>query len=296
MSRTGAGRAQRVLAALGLVGLLSACASAPQPRSTPASPLLQRISATATGDFASSLEETDPARLLTVAAEPLIGGGNQLILNLVQQEPGVAARRFRLALRQTPDTAAYPLEGVFAPLDGDGRVVAECPLVVRTGAQGLSASTEVESCRFGSGDEQIGLAKELLFGGDQVRVADRLVRGSGLEAETISLTELRFYRLIQYTGWVGVREGEQWRIARDLRLDTANDSIEPVDAAGMSLGLLIQLDHVRMEDSGEPIVRLSVIDAQEERTLGRAWSEPGAARIGLATPTIQVGLERLGSR
>jgi len=294
---TGVGnRSPAVLTLCGLVSLLTGCASAPETRSASASSLLQQISATATGDYASSLEETDPALLLTVAAEPLVGGGDQLTLNLVQQEPGVSVRRFRLALRQTPETATYPLEGVLAPLGADGRVVAECPLVVRTGAQGLSVSTEAESCVFGTGTDRIGLAKELLFSGEQVRVADRLVRGSGPDSETLSLTELRFHRLIQYTGWVGVREGDQWRIARDLRLDTANDSFEPVDAAGMSLGLIIQLDHARLEDTGETIVRLSVVDLQEERTLARAWSEPGAARIGLATPTIQVGLERLGSR
>jgi hypothetical protein len=281
---------------LALFGVLAGCASVPEPRNATVSPLLQQISASATGDFASSLDDTDPAVLLTVAAEALVGGSDRLILNLIQQEPGVAVRRFKLALRQTPEGTPNPLAGVFAPLDSNGSVVAECPMVVRAGAQGLSASTEAETCVFGTGAERIGLAKELLFSGDQVRVADRLLRGSGPDAETLSLTELRFYRLIQYAGWVGVREGDQWRIARDIRLDTANDSIEPVDAAGMSLGLIIQLDHVQLEDSDNPIVRLSVVDAQGETTIGRAWSEPGSARIGLATPTVQVGLERVGFR
>ena len=280
--------------ALILLVLATACASIAEPESRTTSPLLQQISATASGDFATSLDETDPAILLTVSSEPLISGSRSIVLNLVQQAPDAPTRRFRLKLEETTPGAAYPLTGALAPLGPDGRSIAECPVVVRTGSMGLSVSTEVSSCQFGAGAESVGLAKELLFSGSQVRIADRLVRVTDSEQDPASETELRFFRLNRYTGWVGVSEGDEWRIARDIQLDTANGSIEPLDAAGMSLGIIVQLDQAVMPGQAEQtIVRLTVLDAEEQETIARSWSEPGASRIGLATPEVQVGLERL---
>jgi hypothetical protein len=273
--------------------LLSACASVPEQEARSISPLLQQISATATGDFATSLDETDPALLLTVSTEPMVPGSRTLVLNLFQQTADAAPRRFRMALSETSPGAAFPLIGVLATLDPNGRAIAECPLVVRTGSMGLNVSPEAATCQFGTGEERLGLTKEMWFSGAQVRVADRVLRLSGSEPEDVSVSELRFFRLNRYSGWVGVLEGDEWRIARDIQLDTANGSLEPVDAAGMTLGVIVQLDQTVLPGGSQPaIVRLTVLDARENRTLARTWSEPGARRIGLATPEVQVGLER----
>jgi len=282
-----------VALALSVLALLPACTALPEQESEASSPMLQQIAATASGDFATSLDETDPTLLLTVASEPLVSSSRTLTLNLTQQAPDTPIRRFSLTLNQAEAAAAYPLSGTLAPLAPDGRAIAECPVVVRTGPMGLSASTEVATCQFGSGTGRVGLAKELLFSGSQIRIADRVESLSRPDQERVSATELRFFRLAQYSGWVGVFEGGQWRIARDVRLDTANGSIEPLDAVGMSLGVIVQLDKALLQDDSEsPILRLTVLNAAGDRTLARAWSALGANRIGLATPEVQVGLDR----
>lgn len=286
-------QARPAITSLAMVALLAACSSLPEREVRNTTALLQQIAASASGDFATSLDETDPALLLTVAPEPMVSNSRSLVLNLTQQAPETQARRFRLTLTESAPAAPNPLSGTLAPLGLDGRAVARCPLTVRTGSMGVSAETSAASCQFGPDDRRMGLAKELLFDGRQVRVADRLVRLTGAEAEELSLTELRFFRLDQYSGWIGVPDGDRWRIARDVRIDTANGSIEPVDAAGMSLGVIVQLDQTMLADSPErTILRLTVLDAVDERTLGRSWSESGADRIGLATPEVQIGLER----
>jgi len=277
-----------------LVAFLTACATVAEQDPTTTSPLLQQISASATGDFSTSLDDTDPALLLTVSSEPLVPANRELTLNLFQQSSDAPARRFRLSLKTTDVASAYPLSGTLAPLLPNGRAIAECPVVVRTSSMGLSVMTEAASCQFGTGNERVGLAKELLFSGSQVRIADRLVSLAQTGQDDVPLTELRFYRLNRYTGWIGVSEGGQWRIAREIQVDTANGRIEPLDAAGMSLGVIIQLDQTMLEGASEqPIVRLTILNAKEETTLARSWSEPGAQRIGIATPQVQVGLERV---
>ncbi len=280
-----------------LAALTAGCAtpgsSGSSSEATSPAPILQQIAATATGDFATSLRDAEQSRLLTVVAEPLLSAGQPLILNLTQQAAEAAPRRFRLLINASTE-APYPLNGMLAPLNANGQVIAQCPLTVRTSAQGLSATTQAESCRFGEGAEQIGLVKEFLFAGDQIRIADRLFEvGSGqVAAGPVSDLALRFYRLTQYEGWMGVLEGDNWRIARGLEIDTANGRIEPVDAAGMSLGVIIELDRTELDEQNQPILRLSVLDAQTESTLARTWGDPGARRIGLALPELQVGLER----
>jgi hypothetical protein len=257
--------------------------------------MLRQIAATASGDYVGSqADDQESTLLLTVAGEPLTASARRLVLNLTQQAPGQALRRFRLTLAESPEATGGSLIGNLAPLGPRGAVIAECPLTVRMSSAGLSATTRAESCQFGSGQERVGLAKEFLFAGDQVRIADRLVRASADDLQAQSVTELRFFRLREYRGWVGVAEAGQWRIARDVEIDTALEVVEPVDAAGMSLGILLELEHALMPGSeAAAILRINVVDAETRKTLVRSWSEADSDRIGLATEGVQVGLERV---
>ncbi|MEN1727294.1 MAG: hypothetical protein AAGJ52_02530 [Pseudomonadota bacterium] len=273
--------------------LLAACASAPEQRSAASpDPMLQQIAATATGDFATGLDGSGSALLLTVAADPLISADQTLTLNLTQQQAGTAPRQFVLQIERARE-APFELSGVLAPLTSSAQVIAQCPLRVGTSAQGVSATTDAESCRFGEAGGQVGLIKEFLFAGDQIRIADRLSGGPSGSQDTISEQLLRFYRLNRYEGWSGVLEDGSWRVARDLIVDTANGRIEPLDAAGMGLGIIIELDRGELDGDQQPIVRLTVKDSETLETLARSWAAPGARRMGIALPDLQVGLERV---
>jgi len=284
---------KRGLAAALLI-TLSSCTSLPDKADRPdAAPLLRQIAATVSGDFAATPAEQQNAMiLLTVAAEPLTASSDRLALALTQQASDTSLRRFRLTLFESP-TAEARLAGILAPLAPNGGVISECPMRVRMNSNGLSAATDAASCQFGSGAERVGLAKEFLFTGDQIRVADRIQRPAQNNTGDQTISELRFFRLSQYRGWVGVSEAGEWRIARNVQIDTAQGFIEPVDAAGMALGVTVELEHALMPGSdGDSILRLSVVDSQSGTTLARSWTQAGAERLGLATDSVQIGLER----
>lgn len=283
--------------------LLAACASSSIQSTAPGSPplVLQQISTTATGDFVTSLDQARSTVLLTVVAEPLLSAEQPLALNLTQQAENSSPRRFRLLINANEaDTRGESrLSGTLAPISANGRAIAECPLAITISAQGLSASTQADSCQFGQAGEQIGLIKELLFTGDQVRVADRLIDltsarlGNGSQPKAISDTSIQFFRLSRYQGWGGVLEGDEWRIARELEIDTADGRIEPVDAAGMSLGFVIELDRSVLEGQDISVVRLTVRDVETNQTIARSWAQSNTRQLGIALPALQIGLERM---
>jgi len=267
--------------------LMIACASPGARQPAPGDPLMQRLAAALGGDYATSPGDRSVAKsLISVAAEPVLGE-TPLVLNMVQESEDGGRQRFRLAISRSDTVSGF--SGQLAAIDTGGRVLVVCPVTVALGEGRLNVSTRQDSCRFGQGDEGRGLIKEMAFDGQRIRIAEQVVSDDGLpqsDARTLS-----FHRLARFSGWAGVLEGERWRVTRDLDLDTASVIEQPVDAAGMSLGIAIELDFYTLEDSD--MLRLTAIDLATGQTLGRAWAEPTTELIGLALPDLQIGLRRL---
>ncbi len=248
---------------------------------------MQRLAAALGGDYATSPGDRSVAKsLISVAAEPVLGE-TPLVLNMVQESEDGGRQRFRLAISRGDTVSGF--SGQLAAIDTVGRVLVVCPVTVALGEGRLNVSTRQDSCRFGQGDDGRGLIKEMAFDGQRIRIAEQVVFNDGPpQSDTRTLS---FHRLARFSGWAGVLEGERWRVTRDLDLDTASAIEQPVDAAGMSLGIAIELDFHTLEDSD--MLRLTAIDLATGRTLGRAWAEPSTELIGLALPDLQIGLRRL---
>lgn len=239
------------------------------------------------GEYVSVREDQRPAQALTISREAG-GEGNRLGLSMRQAAVnGEDARRFGLKLE--PGAMSNRLEGEFALLDPQGRARRSCPMTFQVSERGLVGETDPTSCRFGDGEDSVGLLKEIAFDGSELTIGDRLVSPDSGEAVGNDRI-IRFLPARGYEGWLGVQEDGQWRVARNFSLRTG-ESIEPLDAAEMSLGLSISLNYYRMERGGdETLMRLTVTRLEDGSVVAEAWAAPGSDTIGVALPDLQVGL------
>lgn len=276
-------RAAWALAAALALGGCAVTPSAEEPEHSSA--VLQQIAARLPGDYLSVREDDLGARTLTI--ERRSGDGvTGLALSMIQSGGG-EVRRY--GIRLEPGAMDNRLDGEFALLDSRGSARRSCPMAFHLNEQGLVGETDPASCRFGEESESVGLLKEIAFDGSTLRIGDRLVdpeTGEPLGPDQI----IRFLPSRAFSGWLGVREGEEWRVARDFKLQTGGD-IEPLDAAQMSLGVSITLNYYRMErGSDETLMRLTVTELRTGRVVAESWAAPGSATIGLVLPDLQVGL------
>lgn len=287
--RTRNGTRRLLIAAfsLGLAG----CAATPEADVDPArpSPLLQQIASRMPGDYLSV--QDDGQRPQSLAIESLPGDApRSLGLRMVQSDSeGDNVRRYGLKLESTE--IENRLAGEFALLDAQGQSRHTCAMTFHATSRRLVGETEPASCRFGDGDDTVGLLKEIAFDGSTITIGDRLVdpeSGEALGHDRV----IRFMPLRQYEGWLGVREGDEWRVAREFELATG-ESIEPLDAAEMSLGVRITLDYYRMDRDGDQVLmRLTVLDHRSGKVLAESWATPGSTTLGIVLPDLQVGLRR----
>ncbi len=274
---------------------VAACTTSPERKPGPSvnDPVLEQLAATLPGDYATSAVDANNMLLLTVTTAPLIRQ-DPLVFYLTQQQSGQPNRRFALALRRAELPGAY--EGFFAPLDASDRPVRRCDIDVTLRSSGLSAVTDPQTCQFGQGDAALGLIKEFAFDGNQLVIADRLVAASTATAGAATIIQDQihsFHRIVRFTGWAGIKEGESWRLTRSIELDSANGQSEPLDAAGMALGFVVTLSRQRLDQMDTPILRLSVFDPDSGKTIAQSWADPDARAIGIALPDLQIGLTRV---
>lgn len=278
-------RAARV-SAVALALLLGGCAVTPGAEEPERPwPVLRQIAERLPGNYLSVREEGLGERALSIERR---NGDDAtgLVLSMIQSD-GEGMRRYGLKLE--PGALENRLDGEFALLDARGRVRRSCPMDFHLTERELVGKTDPASCRFGEESESVGLLKEIAFDGSMLRIGDRLVdpaTGEPLGPDQI----IRFLPSRAYSGWLGIREGEQWRVARDFKLQTGGN-IEPVDAADMSLGISIALNYYRMErGSDETLMRLTVTELRTGKVVAESWAAPGSATIGVALPDLQVGL------
>jgi hypothetical protein len=272
--------------------ILSACAASParQPETPPETPVLAQLEARLPGRYVSVRGGDQPFQHLRIERVDA-QAGRELELRLTQRgERGSPARVFGLRLSAT--TIATRLRGELALLDASGESRRSCPMVFQAGDEGLVGETDAGQCLFGVGDETVGLLKEMAFDGSRLTIGDRLIDPASGQPRGEDRV-ITFLPELEFEGWAGRLEGERWRVAQSFSLAPGQGTTEPLDAADMPLGFGISLDYYRMEQNPEDILlRLTVRDPNTGEISGEAWAEPQSGRIGLALPTIQVGLER----
>lgn len=215
------------------------------------------------------------------------GDPRWLRILLAQSAAGEATRRFALEL--TPGARPDQFQGQFLPLGTAGALLEPCNMNFTLVSAGFSGETDPLECRFGEGDQAVGLLKEIAFDGQQIVIADQLYDPAS-RTPLDDVRTLRFFRERRFHGWAGVRQGDSWRLASELVLHSEGDQIVPEDADGRSLGLRLQLARVLWREDQPPILRLSVYDEATGQLLGYSWADPDATQLGINLPDFQAGL------
>lgn len=285
------GRASLKCAQLAAIAMMvTGCALT--PRQTVDETVDSRLGAIASalpGQYASVADSRDGhIRNLLIEARPA-ADPNALRLELTQSD-GERQRRFLLTLE--PDHNALNLAGRFAPLDGDGQTLAHCAMRFHLRDGGLVGMTDPEECRFGQGEQAVGLLKEMAFDGWQLVIGDQVL-SAGAAGEAGPADIVTYLPAVHFSGWAGRLEGDAWRIARDIRLRPDGRPEQPVDAADMSLEVDLRLGYYRLPDDDRQLLRLTLTNRADGTLLGESWSDASASSIGLALPGFQVGLERM---
>lgn len=275
-----------------LLPLMAGCAATSQKQTSAErvpSPAMQQIANRLPGEYISIRDEDRPAQSLRIERRSS-SGPEILALSLVQNDADGGNLR-RYGLRLEAGSVENRLEGEFALLQAGGQARRSCPMDFHLTERGLVGETDPASCLFGEGAAAVGLLKEIAFDGRRISIGDRLVDPASGQARGDDQV-IRFLPAPVYSGWLGVREGGDWRVARDFRLTTGGQ-IEPLDAAQMSLGVSIEVAYYRMEDDdSDTLMRLTLSDPDSGDIIAESWAEPGSRTIGVALPDLQVGLNR----
>lgn len=272
--------------------LLTGCAATGDAlRESPSSAAsLEMIAAAVRGDYVSIRRVGDTTESVQLRVSPEFFGAG-LALNLSQQQ-GSQIRRFRLELPAGTNPERF--QARFIPLHTAG-VAADsaCDMDFRLSAGRLVGQTDPDACRFQSQELLIGLLKEIAFEADRVLMADQLMLADGSplgEPDRLSLA-----RVSHFSGTLATLDGGVWRVARNVQLSSGGSLIEPLDAAGMSLGLVLNLELVQSREQNVPALRLQVIDEQGERVKGEVWGDIDSTLLGLSLDSLRLELQRQGA-
>lgn len=270
--------------------LLIGCAGTPEPTRDPSPPRqteLDAIAAAIAGDYVAIKRPGDtlePVRLRVEAEPDAIGAA----LLMTQVSAGVE-RRFRLQLG--PGASPETFDARFIPLRaGRDDAGPACAMRFRLAAGLLVGETDPDECRFQSGGLSIGLLKEISFEGDRILMADQLLLEDG--SPFADADRLALGRVTEFSGMLAHNEHGSWRIARNLRLASGGNLVEPLDAAGMSLGVLLNLELVESMERQVPALRLQVLDEATGRVTAEVWNDIDAGLIGLGLETLRIELYR----
>ncbi|MEX2498197.1 MAG: hypothetical protein WD397_04905 [Wenzhouxiangellaceae bacterium] len=286
------------LPVLALAWLAGCAAPADQPDADATIQSAERVARMLAGNYVGTSKQSgspvDSGGLvrLEVRVERIAASG--VVVRMEQREDDSAPRSFVVVFR--PTMIGTRLEGDFSPLDPQGRELGSCPIEVSVQSDGFVARTSAASCRFGQGEGAAALIKEIAHDGQRLVIGDRVVDPDSGEA-LMSDRVLEFEQVQRFVGWAGVLDSDaSWRIAEGIALESDGLGLDPEDAGGMTLGIALDLAPHRVRDGQPPVLRLRVFDRDSGELLGQSWADPQATRIGLALPTVQVGLRLRNTR
>jgi hypothetical protein len=99
-----------------------------------------------------------------------------------------------------------------------------------------------------------------------------------------------------YTGWAALRVAETGDDKKDyegfmnLRLHDQGQMLPLVKANGEKTKYTLQLAHLVQQSAKVPVMVFKLFEEGKEQAVAYAWTEPGAARIGMNLRWFQSGL------
>ena len=174
--------------------------------------------------------------------------------------------------------------------------LAACTLRGRTSAGRLQAEADVAACAAivpGIGPAAALLPTLIERDGEWLRVRLYADQARGVDAREDA-------RKVQvFGGWAAVNgagpnaaAGQDWHMNRAVRLGNEGGRAALLWRDGKPSGYSLGLERLTYREGNVPVLKLSVIDDASGRTLGYAWANPEATRIGINLGWLQVGLER----
>ncbi len=271
---------------------LAGCASGPEPASDPSQPGPEIVADRLVGRYVGQSPRREARPVALTIRRRSAPGAVPVVIELAQQAAGESARRFAVSI--APTAVPTQVEGAFAPLDADGVPVGDCPLTGAIRDDGVVLTTQADTCRFGAGEAGVGLVKEIAFDGERLLIGDRVVSSTGARPGDDRVIE--FLPVHRYRGWAGRRDpgSDAWRRAEDVALTSDGRAAALLDAAGMPLGVDVELAPYWPGPDQAVMLRLRAFDAETGAPIGQAWADTGARALGLAVENFQVGLERVG--
>lgn len=287
--------------------LLSACQSLPHPSAEPAS-----STPTAIGGQYDNHEQVWSARE---------GGGSPPAHVVVAIEPTGHAEWtiWHVRLDATPPmSAAWAMRRVDAASWLPYRALTTAP----ANAEAFDAKqwTPLEACAL-HGE---ALPNGMRFKAD-VSACSAIAPGIGTQAALLPIAfdaegewlRLRLYadqargpnartearRIAYFSGWAAINGGgpgaaadsRDWHMDRSIRLGSEGGRAPLLWRDGKRSGYSLSLERLTYRDGNVPVLKLSVLDDADGRTLAYAWANPQATRIGINLGWVQVGLDRASS-
>lgn len=192
---------------------------------------------------------------------------------------------------------------VAAPAGGDAfdaqqwTPLEACALRGETSSSGVRAGANVAACSAlapGIGAQAALLPIAMEAEGEWLRL--RLYADQARGAEARSETR----RVAYFSGWAAINGGgpaaaadsRDWHMDRNVRLGSEGGHAPLLWRDGKRSGYSLALERLTYRDGNVPVLKLSIVDDADGRTLAYAWANPQATRIGINLGWVQVGLER----
>jgi hypothetical protein len=164
---------------------------------------------------------------------------------------------------------------------------------------GLQASADTASCIAiapGIGPQAALLPLAIERDGEwlHVRLYADQARGADAREDT---------RLVQwFGGWAAINGGgpkadansRDWHMNRGLRIGSEGGRFALKWRDGNAAGYSLMLERLTYREGNVPVLKLSVVEDADGRTLAYSWANPEATRIGINLGWMQVGLDRDG--
>lgn len=276
-----------------MVQALVGCAAPPGPTATETPPAanLEELVAAVTGDYVSIRAVGDDSDTVSLRVAPE-RDAHGLALLMTQQRTGTQ-RDFRLELQASSSPDRFNAR--FIPLPARrGPAAPACDMRFALAGGRLVGETDPDTCRFQSGELNIGLLKEIAFERDRILMADQLLHEDGTPFAEPDRLELR--RTAQFSGTLAQRDGSVWRVAQNLGISSGGNLVEPLDAAGMSLGLLLNLEFINSPALALPALRLQILDEATGQAKAEVWNTIDTRLIGLRLDDLRIDLQRQPDR
>lgn len=204
---------------------------------------------------------------------------------------GTTSLRPYRALLATPTTGAKFDAKQWAPLDA-------CTLRGKaTATGGIDFSTQVAACVAIApeiGNIAAVLPIDVRSEGDwlHVRLYADQARGTDAREDARKVRIFAGWAAINGGGPKGAGDSGDWHMNRQIRLENEGGRNELTWRDGKPSGYSLGLERLTYRDGNVPVLKLSVIDDANGRTLAYAWANPQATRIGINLGWVQVGLQR----